>query len=1725
MVNINNMVDTDSYNYHLSPLVLDMNYDTVWDVIKGLKAEKITNKNCNINSEKFKMLPEIFETIEEKKKKRSKTANKFLKTNSFAKDTNHIYKQKLDYSEHVKNVTIERVNHNEDANLQVVTFKNIKFFKLEDASKKSFFEYDLPNVIINKANLIDSISEEVIDKEEILDIQLLDLLSKQIIPKFDTLYTILNFGSFNPSFKQYFGAIIQSCKDYFNDDSGLIKYDYKRLTTIYQNHYESKDKNNYFEMDIKQPYSSTRIRILSQFQNSYTWPFENPDDCLQFFSKFILEDLQIAMEKYDDPTARTFVSNRFYESLESRLVGLKFSNGKEKDSIDEDEIDNLQKYLNFLKDCNKFKRNKKFNNNDEYVYDPILDFVYCLWGQISNIIPTFLRLSSSCKKSDDEAQSLFDYLSYNLACRTDEIENVSGIKRTLTIALQNYPSSELNINLYNTSQENDVSLPNSDIFSFKMSNVSSFALCLKRLKKNCFTEKFKKQPKELFDPNYHQYFKWSEDGLEYYLINIINDLNRILDSYNEIQFEETAEPDVSLEYFTQWLAKKTFTTINFNNIDHEQRGKLSYWNSFNKNESQLSKIENVMALFSNNSKTKQIAKFPMDDQSNYKTMHSLIQMIQDVKERETSILRKFLYDKDVLLSPIAVEDNQPDILKENRIFLEHINIRPYYYQLVAREFFNSEGTTFEFLKDKILQVILAFADPFGRPIGQQDKIMSIDYLSDLMIGFVFELLSGNVSLNSLEIEHKKMKIAALFTNFIKFSFKQLKMDKLNYDWLQIDKDKTWIEKTKDMFSFEYTTRGIELAYNANILMTYSIWKLTKDLSVCNFTPAAELFAWAWSSCNLNLQVYLKIDQIEEVMGSETSFSTYAFKPWSPYLLKTLTMLSSGWRYVLATILNQKIDDSSIKHEFHHLSFNQFMSPANRKFSSGALSSTSIELLENCLNVMIKRHFIDFNKKDELDLQKQLSDIGPDNDSDHIEKEEEEEDGNNNNSRSNNVVMMDDFFQNKDKRYSYFEKIEIIPDDDLDDDVQYVFKDLFIEEEYYFPFERNVFVDPKHPNKKYFFDYRDPEINPNTHSFGDDDDEEDDDEEEEESENDDESNGKIEKDGRKENGKNNDEYDQNGVKKADFLVCNTISASEEFLYRTEIARCSCSVTKAFIKKREILDLNKQVDPTEDSLIFVDSSPEFCPSELLSLFAPFITYPYLSDNNYDFDRFFIFKPITDINFRNFIERFLSLDDLDTYGKMQTISEIASINFHFNDVFERGVVFTEDEIEENPNVKNVLKTNNNKNGSDSGSDETVYKSIANEMNKFNTRKGFFEQDIDEVKACFNLRGELLQMLLKMDNTLFKYMEKDYYFVERLLDELLMDKFYMCWINCLFTLMKVDTEEEFYNDRYFCLYIFKLISRSVGPLDDDSLFDDCFLVKGQKKFDYLHKSFGENTVLPDMDHAFFYFSFLAERTANFLEKIGDDVSSKILELVTFYTEFFVNQLQGLYLCLLSVSQCGFDLPKNKEFFNVSCLNSKFLLNLSELGCAGSFPFNKKDINSVSDFFKTIDYVHKCVMWLIRNDTNNCSKFEKMEDAVLFIMLEFSFFFEDNKLEFKEDISNKFNEMVIKSQYDFKKHQLGTLMYTEAVKNTILRDTLWRSDISYPLDVLQVYVMFYETSKHFSNMNMNFLITNNIAFKHSIDHGLDLTEKTGNGVNLSNYSNFKSISDGFIYKEEVLNI
>jgi len=108
-------------------------------------------------------------------------------------------------------------------------------------------------------------------------------------------------------------------------------------------------------------------------------------------------------------------------------------------------------------------------------------------------------------------------------------------------------------------------------------------------------------------------------------------------------------------------------------------------------------------------------------------------------------------------------------------------------------------------------------------------------------------------------------------------------------------------------------------------MTYCIEKLTKDISSTGYNPYADLMAWCWASCNLNLSIFLKIDQIIEATnmstdeGNESDEDYYDEDEESPYILKSLILLTSGWRYLLGTILNRKMDDFSIRHELEQLS--------------------------------------------------------------------------------------------------------------------------------------------------------------------------------------------------------------------------------------------------------------------------------------------------------------------------------------------------------------------------------------------------------------------------------------------------------------------------------------------------------------------------------------------------------------------------------------------------------------------------------------------------------------------------------------------------------------------------------------------------------------------------------------------------------------------------------------
>lgn len=69
--------------------------------------------------------------------------------------------------------------------------------------------------------------------------------------------------------------------------------------------------------------------------------------------------------------------------------------------------------------------------------------------------------------------------------------------------------------------------------------------------------------------------------------------------------------------------------------------------------------------------------------------------------------------------------------------------------------------------------------------------------------------------------------------------------------------------------------------------------------------------------------------------------------------------------------------------------------------------------------------------------------------------------------------------------------------------------------------------------------------------------------------------------------------------------------------------------------------------------------------------------MSDNKYTFDAYFPIKPIVEINLKSCIEKFVNLSHLKNLDKMNLLCEVASINYHFNEVFNKGIVFSQEEV----------------------------------------------------------------------------------------------------------------------------------------------------------------------------------------------------------------------------------------------------------------------------------------------------------------------------------------------------------------------------------------------------------------------------------------------------------------
>ncbi|SGZ39686.1 uncharacterized protein HGUI_01886 [Hanseniaspora guilliermondii] len=1653
----------------LNDLVWNINEFDVWSFISDLKNKTITDTNCNINSEKFKKIIELDEQFQ----KSDFSSKNDIQLNEQHYSVNDLYKRKLDFSEHTQNSKITSLKSEE--NYYLVGFSNIKFFKMEDVSRKSYFEYNIPNMKIHKESFNNEYNIKSDSNDHGLHSSLLQFLTDKIVCKLDQLYVYLNCVSYSPKYLHYYSFLLSSLATHDQMASDSKVYNYKHISTVLVEPSDEisfntvkqtpneddamidivtknispkfwKDDQDTNNTNFSTLYSSTKMRILDQSLYGYEWPFQSPEEGFHFLTMFLMQDLDSYVDKFDELDIMSF-----YKSYALSLKNLDISKSK-----NDKKIENFNKYLDFI---------NRSQNDKQVFYDPIADLLFSLWEYLKLFLLKMLPLLNSCQDAAGNG-SLLGYFGYSLSMKNHKFDEViSFTKVTTTLSKFVFGSS---LHDHTNNYKLTENFFDQDYFYFKLSDefTDKKSDVLQRLEQKSFyfteykklmdrvanNDQIAKNPVlsfvftvQHFSKFFQKYFTMLfGNSTLHHLHNGFD--NCLVPVYNV--FMELKTNDIKLDLGKITSFRESIGNDNFNIMDMFAHMSINpreylpmydnaYNSDFSSRETYTTRIHDEWKQALANSKE-------IDIVSNMRFSSELIEMR--------------LKDRDVLISPVSV-NKEGNIFKFNRFVLEEHSLREIIYSLLIQEVYLLDSMALDPWKERVLQIVLSFADSYGRPSDQNTKIMSLDRTADLMIGMIVQMMPAEHERNEFENNEVKRKLAAFFAQIIMTSLTDLHMDVLNYELLAIDDNDDWISTTDHLFDFKFTIRYIEIIFNANILMTYCIQKITKHLSPTGYNPYVDLMAWCWASCNLNLSIFLKIDQIIEASNASLNDDEESDdeEEEGPYILKSLILLTSGWRYLLGTILNRKMDDYAIRHELEHLSFDQYMAPTNRKFSSGALSSVSIELLENYMNLIYKSTFIDFNKKDELAM----------NNPNAYEAY----------SGINHKFHMHDFFNQNTKEASFFEYLDIIPDDDLDDDVLYVFRDYFEKIETYGVNDTTGFVDQNNTVRHYIFDYR--LLN------------------------------KTRVDHMKKYG--------------DYTVPKTrFSAIEEFVEASQNTNCSCSVTQTFIKKIKELDMKKRTDITDDELVFVSDTKEFCPLEELKIFSSFVTYPYLSDNKYTFDAYFPIKPIVEINLKSCIEKFVNLSHLKDLDKMNLLCEVASINYHFNEVFNKGIVFSQEEVFSQIDAESL-----NMNPDEGINSNLSQLSDMFSMSNGSDKKAFDKSVIAEVKACFNLRGEFLQILFKTDDQIFKLMEDDYFFAERLLDEFLMDKFYLCWINCCFSLVKLNSEEDYYKHRYFFFYMFKLLSRSIGSkTDEKSILDDCYLVKDHPKFNLLKKSYFENTVLPELDHALNYLEVLVDYTASYMricEEGQKESSDKILKLLDFQLDFYLSQLQGIYLGVLSISESGFDNKKSSEFLYCSPITRCFLLNVADKACPGAFPFSFKD----SSVFMTLIQIIRDLSYILgrmidikhkRGDVEGTKLAQEKFNTFYFIQLELNKYLHFDESKEIVEFSGEFNLAIEKSN-KFKDYELGVYLYSKHLTNKVKNDPCYKNKKYTPMDLVRMYNTFFETSTVYPGMNVNVFIKNGMSFKHSVEHELDLEEGDTIKVTTGFSNDSNEYSDGFIFK------
>ncbi|CAI8494859.1 unnamed protein product [Hanseniaspora opuntiae] len=348
---------------------------------------------------------------------------------------------------------------------------------MEDVSRKSYFEYNIPDMKIHRESFHNEYNIKSGTKEDEVQSLLLKFLTDKIACKFDQLYTYLNCVSYSPKYLHYYSLLLSSLASHEQLALDSKLYNYKHISTIliepssekaFNNVKQTsdvddamfdivtrnippsfwKDDQDTHKSNFSRIYSSTKMRILDQSLYGYEWPFQNPEEGFHFLTLFLMQDLDSYVDKFDELDIMSF-----YKSYALSLKNLDITNSQK-----QEKIKNFNKYLDFI---------IRSQNDKQSFYDPIMDLLFSLWEYLKLFLDSMLPLLNSCQGSLENG-SLLAYFGYSLSMKNQKFEEVISFTKLTTSLSRFVFGSSLHDHTSNSKLAENFF--DQDYFYFKSSN-------------------------------------------------------------------------------------------------------------------------------------------------------------------------------------------------------------------------------------------------------------------------------------------------------------------------------------------------------------------------------------------------------------------------------------------------------------------------------------------------------------------------------------------------------------------------------------------------------------------------------------------------------------------------------------------------------------------------------------------------------------------------------------------------------------------------------------------------------------------------------------------------------------------------------------------------------------------------------------------------------------------------------------------------------------------------------------------------------------------------------------------------------------------------------------------------------------------------------------------------------------------------------------------------------